>query len=112
MTLPSFNAEQSLYRSSRHYRASALASAVGRIRPSNAPVPPPGSYQRTCFDISYEPDGTTLCAICCDEHGFISGSCLDGAFWCHDDGYDIVNCDGTLECAFCSYCDRTVSNCP
>ena len=82
MTLPSFNAEQSLYRSSRHYRASALASAVGRIRPSNAPVPPPGSYQRTCFDISYEPDGTTLCATCYDEHGFISGSCLDGAFWC------------------------------
>jgi len=32
MTFPSFTAERSLYRSSRHYRASALPSLVGGVR--------------------------------------------------------------------------------
>ena len=35
MTFPSFTAEQSLYCSGRHYRASALASTAGGVRPSD-----------------------------------------------------------------------------
>ena len=46
MTLPSFNAEQSLYRTGRHYRASALASAAGGVRPSD--YLPVGSYLNSC----------------------------------------------------------------
>ena len=58
MTLPGFNAEQSLYRSGRHYRSSALAPAVGGIRPSWDWPLPPGSYQQSCYDCNY--DGTNL----------------------------------------------------
>ena len=62
MTLPSFTAEQSLYRSSAHYRASALASAVGGIRPSD--VLPYGSYQNSCLDCCF--NGSDLYCWCYD----------------------------------------------
>ena len=65
MTLPSFNAEQSLYRSSGHYRSSAVASAVGGIRPSD--IPPHGSYTDSCFDCCS--NGSELWCYCYDENG-------------------------------------------
>jgi hypothetical protein len=49
MMLPSFTAEQSLYRISRHYRSSALASIVGGIRPSDGL--PNGTYLQSCFQL-------------------------------------------------------------
>ena len=95
MTLPSFNAEQSLYRSSRHYRASALASAVGGIRPSD--VPPHGSYQQSCYRCMYYgyPFDVLSCA-CNDVNGCgrfasILPETLCGAT-------DIYNNNGRLGC--------------
>jgi len=69
MTLPSFNAEQSLYQSTRHYRSAALASVVGRIRPSA--FRPPGSYKDSCSQCNYDgPQETdTLTCYCTDECG-------------------------------------------
>jgi hypothetical protein len=103
MTLPSFNAEQSLYRSSRHYRASALASAVGGIRPSDlCGNCPGGSYQQTCFDCCS--NGTDLTCRCLDEGGVPRRTSLleNGASItdCHENepGCDIFNADGELGC--------------
>ena len=98
MTLPSFSAEQSLYRSSRHYRASALAGAVGGIRPSaNLPH---GSYQYSCFDCCS--NGSDLFCVCYDEYG---GPILT-SLWEHGlsisdcQGCDIYNNNGELGCCY------------
>ena len=93
MTLPSFNAEQSLYRSSRHYRASALASAVGGIRPSDDL--PHGSYQNSCYDCGY--DGSTLTCNCYDDCG---NSVCTPLYSVPDNcvGCDIYNSNGNLGC--------------
>ena len=105
MTLPSFTAERSLYRSGRQYRSSALASAVGGIRPS-ANLPP-GSYQQSCFNCDYSFRFDLLIDV-------LTCSCLteDGDLWlsqplfpygtCVDQGDDIANCDGNLTCGPCS----------
>ena len=45
MTLPSFNAEQSLYRSSRHYRSSTPAGNTSGIAPSEFGGMPTGTSQ-------------------------------------------------------------------
>jgi len=92
MTLPSFNAEQSLYRSSRHYRASALASAAGSVRPSDLP---PGSYQQSCSCWS---DGTCLQCFCEDGsgRGCFKYAALSPISSCQ--GFDIYNHYGYLEC--------------
>jgi len=45
MTIPSFNAEQSLYRSSRHYRASTTAGNTSGIAPSQFGAMPTGTSQ-------------------------------------------------------------------
>ena len=91
MALPSFTAEQSLYRSSRHYRASALASIVGGVRPSDGQ--PGGSYLQSCFNCSY--DGWTLTCFCYDEFGGYSESRLSGVPNCQS---DISNNNGVLNC--------------
>ena len=91
MALPSFTAEQSLYRSSRHYRASALASIVGGVRPSDGQ--PGGSYLQSCFNCSY--DGWNLTCFCYDEFGGYSESRLSGAPNCQG---DINNNNGVLNC--------------
>jgi hypothetical protein len=98
MTLPSFNAELSLYPSSAHYRASALASVVGGIRPSDDP--PEGSYQQSCFNCTY--DGVVLTCDCRDCFGGAHiGTSLPDAFSCAGNGYDIANCSGGLTCGSC-----------
>jgi len=91
MTLPSFTAEQSLYRSSRHYRSSAMASIVGGIRPSDAL--PSGSYQQSCFNCSY--DGDALACFCYDVFGGYSWSRLHGIPHCSG---DIYNNNSVLGC--------------
>ena len=97
MTLPSFNAEQSLYRSRAHYRASALASAVGGIRPSD--IPPPGSYQNSCLFWYLDPNTGNLCGRCLDQcGGFVDGPCIPA-----DCASDIANCNGYLTCGSCSF---------
>jgi len=73
MALPSFTAEQSLYRSSRHYRASALASIVGGVRPSDGQ--PGGTYLQSCSSCSY--NGETLTCNCLDESGGSRQASLD-----------------------------------
>jgi len=95
MTLPSFNAEQSLYRSSGHYRSSAVASAVGGIRPSDAL--PPGSYQRSCGGC-YS-NGYDLWCFCdtggeCGDYRHTGLAPISGC-----QGRDISNNDGNLTCA-------------
>jgi hypothetical protein len=92
MTLPSFTAEQSFYRSPRHYRSSAPAGSIGGIRPSDAL--PGGSYQQSCFDCSY--DGWNLACFCYDEFGGYSWSRLQGALYCGNG--DIYNTNGVLGC--------------
>jgi hypothetical protein len=95
MALPSFNAEQSLYRSCRHYRSSTFASVVGGIRPSDNL--PPGSYQRSCYDC-YS-DGYNLSCFCatgggsCGAYNYAGLGPISG---CR--GRDIVNRYGTLTC--------------
>ena len=111
MTLPSFNAEQSLYRTSRHYRSSAIASAVGGIRPSSDPTQGNYSYQQTCFECSYTSDPDLLvCTGCFDAcggvrdagvGGFGLGPNLPNAGACADSGSDIANCNGYLTCGSC-----------
>jgi hypothetical protein len=94
MTLPSFNAEQSLYRSGQHYRSSALASAVGRIRPSDDL--PPGSYQQSCFLCTYNGDTDILECACYAENGCALDAALNPVSRCQ--GVDIYNRNGTLDC--------------
>jgi hypothetical protein len=91
MTVPSFTAEQSLYRSHRHYRASAPASSVGGIRPSDAL--PAGTYQQSCFNCSY--DGDALACFCYDVFGGYSWSRLHGVPYCSG---DIYNTNSVLGC--------------
>jgi len=103
MTLPSFNAEQSLYRSSRHYRASAFATAVVGVRPSLDPTQGGFSYQQTCGGCSYNPDTDVLfCAVCADVCGGIQiNQPLPAAGACAENGNDIANCNGYLTCGGC-----------
>ena len=110
MTLPSFNAEQSLHRSSAHYRAWALASAVGGIRPSSDPTQGSYSYQQTCNGCGYTSDPDLLvCESCFEACGglrssgaFGLGPSLLGAGACADSGSDIANCNGYLTCGGCN----------
>jgi hypothetical protein len=110
MTLPTFNAEQSLYRSSRHYRASALASVVGGIRPSD--TPPTGSYQDSCFRCMYygQPFDVLSCA-CPDVNGcgrFASFSPIMSICG----GFDIYNNNGHLGCrGLCDDSNGNLVNC-
>ena len=99
MTLPNFNAEQSLYRSSRHYRSSALAGVVGGIRPSD--IPPPLSYQATCVGCCF--DGFDLKCYCRDVNGnLVLTSLLQTGVSVPDCGAnDIANCNGQLTCGPC-----------
>jgi hypothetical protein len=100
MTLPSFNAEQSLYRSSRHYRSSALASAVGGIRPSD--IPPKGSYQDTCSACCYSSEDDILVCFECDD---VSGvpQIAEPLFNVSECDSDIANCNATLTCGPCPF---------
>ena len=104
MTLPSFTAERSLYRSGRQYRSSALASAVGGIRPS-ANLPP-GSYQQSCFncDYSWRLDffADVLTCSCYDEYGDAWTNNFIFPYDCVNQGSDIANCNGELTCGSCS----------
>jgi hypothetical protein len=98
MTLPSFNAEQSLYRSNRHYRSSALAGTVGGIRPSDNL--PPGSYQQSCSGCNFDFQNSILhCTKCADECGNnVDTYLFPGPFGCPG---DIANCNGNLSCGGC-----------
>jgi hypothetical protein len=94
MMLPSFTAEQSLYRSVRHYRSSALANVVGGVRPSDAL--PGGSYLQSCFQCSY--DGDALACFCYDELGGYSWSKLHGVPQCSGDIYNNNSVLGCVDC--------------
>ena len=111
MTLPSFNAEKSLYRTGWHYRSSPLASPIGGIRPSSDPTQGNYSYQQTCYECSYTSDPDLLvCAGCFDACGgtrtadvaFGIGPSLLNAGACADSGRDIANCNGYLTCGSCN----------
>jgi hypothetical protein len=91
MALPSFTAEESLYRSHRYYRSSAPAGSVAGIRPSDAL--PPGSYQNSCFQCSY--DGDALACFCYDVFGGYGWSRLHGVPHCSG---DIYNNNSVLGC--------------
>jgi hypothetical protein len=97
MTLPSFNAEQSVYRGSRHYRSSAFASAVGGIRPSGCTVPPPnGTYNNSCYDCCWDTDANTLTCYCYDDCGNSVYTTQYSVSDCV--GCDISNNNGNLGC--------------
>ena len=105
MKLPSFNAEQSLYRSRAHYRASALAGAVSGIRPSDNL--PPGSYRQSCSDCNYayrfDISSFVLTCWCLDENGDAWLSQFNYPYQlCTDWGNDLANCEGNLTCGPCS----------
>jgi len=91
MALPNFTAERSLYRSSRHYRSSALASIVGGVRPSDGQ--PDGSYLQSCSNCSY--DGNILTCSCLDESGNSRQATLSSVPNCIG---DIGNNNGYLNC--------------
>ena len=96
MTFPSFTAEQSLYCSGRHYRASALASPAGGVRPSD--VQPPGSYLQSCPSCTYTPSFfgfDSLECLCYDESGNLQQTTLFGTTFCQG---DIYNTNGILVC--------------
>ena len=96
MTFPSFTAEQSLYRSSRHYRASALASVVGGVYPSDDGLPD-GSYVQSCPSCTRLPGflGYDLECSCYDESGNLQDTYLFAAPFCLG---DIYNTNGVLGC--------------
>ena len=96
MALPSFTAEQSLYRSSRHYRASALASIVGGVRPSDGSLPD-GSYLQSCPSCTLLPGflSADLECSCYDESGNLQDTYLFAAPFCLG---DIYNTNGVLGC--------------
>ena len=83
MALPNFTAEQSLYRSSRHYRASALASVVGGVYPSDDGLPD-GSYVQSCPSCTRLPGflGYDLECSCYDESGNLQDTYLFAAPFC------------------------------
>src|SRR5215470_15748166 len=91
MALLNFTAERSLYRSSRHYRSSALASIVGGVRPSDGQ--PDGSYLQSCSNCSY--DGNILTCSCLDESGNSRQATLSSVPNCIG---DIGNNNGYLNC--------------
>jgi hypothetical protein len=97
MTLPSFTAEQSLYRSHRYYRSSAPAGSVGGIRPSDAL--PGGSYLQSCFNCLY--DGDALTCFCYNESGGYRQAFLPGVSGCIG---DIGNNNGFLNCYIAGDC--------
>ena len=101
MTLPSFTAEQSLYRTIRHYHSSALANVVGGVRPSDAL--PGGSYLQSCFNCSY--DGNLLTCFCYDEFGGYRQAILNTAWQCIG---DIGNNNGYLNCYTGDCCNFAV----
>ena len=69
--------------------AAILFSAGAAI----ARTPPKGSYQRSCFGISF--DGHTLTASCLTRGGTPVSTSLPFADRCHR---DIANINGTLTC--------------
>ena len=93
---PSFTAERSLYRSSRHYRASALPSLVGGVRPSDGSLPD-GSYLQSCPSCTLLPGflSADLECSCYDESGNLQDTYLFAAPFCLG---DIYNTNGVLGC--------------
>ena len=91
MTFANFTAEDSVYRSSQHYRSPGLAGMVSGVRLSYAP--PRGSYQSSCFNCSY--NGLTLTCFCYNEVGGYDQTTLFAPRTCL---VDIVNNNGVLGC--------------
>jgi hypothetical protein len=91
MTLAHFTAEQSVYRSSRHYRATALTALASGVRPSY--VLPGGTYQQSCFNCTY--DGAALTCFCYNEFGGYDQTTLLYPRTCL---VDVVNNNGVLGC--------------
>ena len=93
MTFPHFTAEQSLYCSGRHYRASALASTAGGVRPSD--YQPNGSYLQSCYNCTYYL-GFLSCS-CYDGSGNVQQTYLPYTNYCAG---DIYNSNGVLGCHY------------
>ena len=99
MKLPSLTAEQSLYRSSRHYRSSAHQKIIDGVRPSD--YLPPGTYQQSCFNCAYNAIPVfggiydDLSCSCYDESGNVQQTDLQFTTYCQG---DIYNTNGALGC--------------
>jgi hypothetical protein len=96
MTLPSFTAEQSLYRSGQHYRSSLLAATTRGITISQCGngFLPNGSYQQSCVGCTC--DGDYLQCYCYDFNGVPQDTGLAPVSNCIG---DIYNSDGYLGCS-------------
>jgi hypothetical protein len=100
MALPSFTADQSLYRSSRHYRSSSPARIIGGVRPSD--YLPSGSYLQSCANCTYTPGFfgfDDLSCSCLDESGNAQQTDLQFTIYCQG---DIYNNNGVLGCYYTS----------
>ena len=94
-------AEDSLYKSSGHYRSSRPTSTISGVVPSQGPA---GTYQATCTDCTYNLwAGDQLCCQCKDINGHYHYTCTPGAYaWklqpCNPfvGCPDIANCNGQL----------------
>ncbi|MEO0061555.1 MAG: hypothetical protein RLZZ08_115 [Pseudomonadota bacterium] len=76
----------------------ASPTAVYAGTQSNAaPAPPPGSYQRTCWEIKVI--GDTLYAQCGDSNSAVENTQLRG--YASANGRDIANCNGALTIGSC-----------
>ncbi len=60
---------------------------------------PEGSYKKTCKNINYNPsDDRITSAFCKDFNQNYKVTYLDNAKQCKDNGGDITNCNGSLDC--------------
>jgi hypothetical protein len=112
MTLPSFNAEQSLYRCSRHYRSSTPAGNTSGIAPSEFGGMPTGTSQamprfgcnpgRTFNywwgqEIHVTPCGVQLLAIGVGLEALIPGAAVVVGFAIADlEAAAALSCDGSI----------------
>jgi len=98
MSLPTLNAEASLYTSRVTYRSSPARNLfAGAVTPSSVPT---GSYLNSCLycNEQCDGDGCFLFCSCYDENGNSQPTAID-VFDCV--GYDIANCNGQLRCGGC-----------
>jgi hypothetical protein len=96
MTLPSFTANQSVYRNTWHYRSSPRAQSVRGITPSQLQFVPYGTYLYSCYGCTYGQDDTLFCG-CLDLNRNLVGTSLPFASYCVG---DISNSNGQLYCQY------------
>ncbi len=77
----------------------AFVFVLGASYVSYAADPPEGSYKKTCKDIFYNSNTNRITSAFCKKmNGKLNTTYLDNVSGCVNQGGDISNCDGTLQC--------------